>query len=447
MSWTRFLKVSSGIGATVATFSVGRKDLYLLAESEGEEVARSGQIDPLSNMQLKHVQVYFRHGARTPIHIIPVLGEVTYDASLLRDLQHTLFDYKVSLVGKDNKSRPISRIQRSYESKPKLKGGAVLGSLTTTGQDQMFSLGQSLRRDYRSFLDRQFKPQQVYMQSTNIDRTIASLRCVLAGPISIPVSDDMEEILFPNGQNCPVVRKIVHAAMIHFDDISGIAEDREFIEEALDIQHSKGFRKLNFIHIRDDLIAREVHGYQIPPSVQPHMDIIEKNAIKIMYHAFSGQRDCERDTALRLTVGLPVTMNVDKMEDVINGKSKEQICLYSTHDSTLVALLCSLDIFDHQWPPFAADVRFELYQDNKGKYWVRVLYLGKEQKIRGCNKTLVPFEEFKKNMKPMTIKKEHYLEICNSNILEQIGKELLVHEKDEVEDEEDKEDSEKPAGM
>lgn len=37
-----------------------------------------------------------------------------------------------------------------------------------------------------------------------------------------------------------------------------------------------------------------------------------------------------------------------------------------------------LNIWDDKWPPFAADVRLELYKATNCKEWyVRVLYLGK----------------------------------------------------------------------
>ena len=36
--------------------------------------------------------------------------------------------------------------------------------------------------------------------------------------------------------------------------------------------------------------------------------------------------------------------------------------LYSAHDTTLMPLLLAMGAFDGEWPPFAADVAFELYE-------------------------------------------------------------------------------------
>ena len=50
--------------------------------------------------------------------------------------------------------------------------------------------------------------------------------------------------------------------------------------------------------------------------------------------------------------------------------------IYACHDSTLVGLLGTLDIFDFTWPPFGADIRLELYENRAGKQFIRVSYCG-----------------------------------------------------------------------
>ena len=47
------------------------------------------------------------------------------------------------------------------------------------------------------------------------------------------MSSTQDEILFPNGHVCSVLRKVNHAAMIHFDNIPGMQEDREVIQSVL----------------------------------------------------------------------------------------------------------------------------------------------------------------------------------------------------------------------
>ena len=55
--------------------------------------------------------------------------------------------------------------------------------------------------------------------------------------------------------------------------------------------------------------------------------------------------------------------------------------IYSCHDSTVTAILLALGCYDDKWPPYAAEVAFELYEDGVGKHWVKLRYCGKVSKI------------------------------------------------------------------
>ena len=57
--------------------------------------------------------------------------------------------------------------------------------------------------------------------------------------------------------------------------------------------------------------------------------------------------------------------------------SAKKLFLLSCHDSSLVPLLVAVGCYDKRWPPYSADLRFELYEDATGKHWVRALYCGK----------------------------------------------------------------------
>jgi len=37
----------------------------------------------------------------------------------------------------------------------------------------------------------------------------------------------------------------------------------------------------------------------------------------------------------------------------------------------------ALGCYDNEWPPYASDVTFELYEDAAGKHWVKVRYCAK----------------------------------------------------------------------
>ncbi|PVD36224.1 hypothetical protein C0Q70_03200 [Pomacea canaliculata] len=415
----------------------------------------------IPQLKLKQVQVFFRHGARTPLHLTPGIEEVSYlQGTVLKDVPHTVFKYEVVILPDMVPSQGHSSMEEHYQ-KLQLKGGGYAGNLTAYGQEMMYSFGKSLRTfygDQLKFLPKEYNGKDIYVQSTNINRTVVSARCVLAGmfgkqslnksgPVQIRVLSSIDEILYPNTRACSVLQKANHAVIFHFDRIPGIKEDLEFIEKILGYDSQATGHKLDFVSLRDDFVARITHGYSIPENIVPYMNMIDKNATKILYYAMCGQHEAERPVVTRLAVGPALQSALDAMSRCIQGQETPKIYLYSTHDSTMVALLESTGLFNWQWPPFAADLRFELYEDDDKQHWVRVLYCGEEKAIRGCNKPLCKFEDFKQSLVPYTIQKAEYKKLCSSPILEQIAASLLQHDQGEVETPEIKELSEIPAGM
>jgi hypothetical protein len=51
--------------------------------------------------------------------------------------------------------------------------------------------------------------------------------------------------------------------------------------------------------------------------------------------------------------------------------------MYSAHDTTIMPILAMLNLEVNEWPPFAADIIFELYEDADKKHYITVRYLGK----------------------------------------------------------------------
>lgn len=59
-------------------------------------------------------------------------------------------------------------------------------------------------------------------------------------------------------------------------------------------------------------------------------------------------------------------------------KLDKKLYLYSAHDSTLIPLLLGFKSFDMNWPPFAADVSFDLFRDkDTGNKIICLSYCGK----------------------------------------------------------------------
>lgn len=460
MKW-KLLSSSGVFGAAIC--SCAAKNLLSNDEKKVEDVrdvASDSETEPHNTLILKQSQVFFRHGARTPINTIPKIEEATYPHDILMNrVPHTVFDMAVEDLATGG-VKPESFLDNHYTRK-KLKGGCIAGQLTTLGQDQCYLLGKKLRQDYienTNLLSEDYNSRTVFGRSTNIKRTIESLRCVLAGmfgadnlrkvaPVKVYVSDTRQESLHPNTHFCHVLAQNNHSVIFHLDTKPYYLPHRRTIEKAFHINF-KDYTGVTFVSIRDDLVARKAHGLPVPPEALPVWDTIEVMASKMMYCTFCGQHQAERDIVMRLATGPLMTMVLDNIQDIEkNNENAKKLYLFSTHDSTLIAILGLLDVFDDTWPPFAADLRFELYENPSKDLFIQVLYMGKPLKVRGCDSTMCSLEQFRKAMKPYLIRDKEFKSICSSDILEKIDKEIKEEEEGEIQTDEIRERSETPAGM
>ncbi|GFN85879.1 protein set [Plakobranchus ocellatus] len=125
-----------------------------------------------------------------------------------------------------------------------------------------------------------------------------------------------------------------------------------------------------------------------------------------------------------------------------------KLCLYSSHDSTMTGLMEIFSIWNNEWPPFASDLRLELYREvDSSEFYIRVLFNGQEQRIRGQTESYMHWPDFCNAIKDFTIQRDELKMMCDSDILEKIAKDVLKHEKWEVETKQIRHKTETPAGM
>lgn len=68
-----------------------------------------------------------------------------------------------------------------------------------------------------------------------------------------------------------------------------------------------------------------------------------------------------------------------------------------------------------KWPPYAADITLELYQHRQtNQHYVKVSYIGQDQKIPGCSDVYCLLQEFKEALAVYALPDEHYFALCDS---------------------------------
>lgn len=371
-----------------------------------------------SLLELKMVQVVFRHGARSPLKPLPLEEQVEWSPKLLEIPPQTRFDYRVtSLAGGP---KPHSPYDSEYH-KTTLKGGMFAGQLTKVGMQQMFALGERLRKNYVEdipFLSPVFNPQEVFVRSTNMFRNLESTRCLLAGlfqhqkgPVIIQTDEASSEVLYPNYQNCWSLREKTRgrkkAAILQ----PGISEDLEKVKAGVGINSSD---EVDFFVLLDNVAAEQVHSLLSCPALKRFAQMIEQRAVEAALYTLQ-QEDRE---GIQMAVGPFLHLlegNLLKAADPTTPSSKtRKLYLYATHDVTLMPILMALGIFDHKWPPFAADLTMELYQHQESKEWfVQLSYHGEEQVPRGCPDKLCPLDKFLSTMSLYAVSPEKYRTLCS----------------------------------
>lgn len=396
--------------------------LWSQKKTEPDHVASSGtstDANPSSPYELKLVQVLFRHGARTPLKSIPDVMEAQWLPKLLEPPAHTHINYVVTDL--HGGPKPPAPVEDSYR-KNTLTGGTFPGQLTTLGMQQLYELGKRLRGKYieeSHFLSSTFSPAEVYVRSTNIVRTIESAKCLVAGLfqqkqieiVPIVTTEAESEILYPNYQGCKMLKIIGGHRWAESSTLPDIVADLQSIQSALGVA---AHQHLDFILIRDDMVARETHGLPCPPVLDTWRDTVERRAVDTICYVF----EPSKRESLQLCVGPLLHILLANIEEKLQGTSSEpnrKLFLYSAHDTTLIPCLMALGIFDMRWPPYAADITLELHQHRKtNEAYVKVSYVGQDQRIPGCSGVYCPLEEFKQALSAYSLSSELYQSLCNN---------------------------------
>ncbi|XP_049638240.1 lysophosphatidic acid phosphatase type 6 [Suncus etruscus] len=372
-------------------------------------------------LELKKVLVVFRHGARSPLKLLPPMEQsqqVDWNPQLLEVPPQTQFNYTVTNLA--GGPRPHSPYDFEYQ-KTILKGGMCAGQLTQVGMQQMFSLGEKLRKKYveeTHFLSPAFNPLEVFIRSTNIYRNLESTRCLLAGlfrhqkgPAIIHTDDASSEVLYPNFENCRSLRERTRGRKRGVSLLPGLLEDLEKVKDGLGISQSD---TVDFLSLLDHMAAEKAHNFSTCSVLRRFAQIIEQRAVDtVLYVMHNNNRE-----GLQMSVGPFLHLLQDHLlkgtDSATLPGDNRKLYLYAAHDVTLIPLLMALDIYDNKWPPFAADLTLELYQHRESKKWfVQLHYLGKEQVPRGCPHGICPLDKFLDAMSAYTLNPEKYHLLCS----------------------------------
>ncbi|XP_050970541.1 lysosomal acid phosphatase isoform X1 [Labeo rohita] len=266
------------------------------------------------------------------------------------------------------------------------------GQLSQEGMKQHFELGQFLKKRYTGFLSEDYERHEMFIRSTDVDRTLMSAEANLAGmfppngsevfnpdlkwqPIpvhTVPVNEEML-LSFPL-DDCPRYAQLMNETE-KTDIFVNMAETyKDFIEM---VRNKTGLEKASLETIwgvYDTLFCEAKHEKRPPdwvtPSVMETLKVLKNFGFQILFGVYKRNEKC------RLQGGLLLDQIIKNLSNAAQPDSKQKVkmIMYSAHDTTVVALQEALNVFNGLQPPYASCHLIELYQEENGTFSVEMFY-------------------------------------------------------------------------
>ncbi len=281
-----------------------------------------------------------------------------------------------------------------------------LGQLTAVGMRQEYELGKKLHHRYiieEGLLPDKYKPDTLYIHSTDYDRTIMSASSLLLGlyPLGTgPALADSTPALPSHFQPIPI-----HTIPAGIDSIFSIDMGSSKVSALLEkyvyssaewkeksSQLQPNFKRWSQItgfpinnlqdlgKVGDTLTTYLAHNIGLPKGLSvEEAQLIIKQGQWVYTTVF-------KPTQIGETLGnRPLNKIINYIQQAAEKKSNTKFILVSAHDSTLLAIMSALHTPLNTPPPYASDLNFSLYQDNVGTYFITATYNDQPVHISGCS--------------------------------------------------------------
>lgn len=263
------------------------------------------------------------------------------------------------------------------------------GQLVNAGKLRHYKLGLWLRDRYRNLLSSTYTNNEIYVRSTDVDRTLMSAESNLAG-LYPPVQSDVWD---PAIQWQPIP---VHTVPEELDAVLAAKKScSAFDKELKKYKQTEEFQAYNkslepLYQYVTEHSGRHIDSLTTAQNIYSCLHIEDLNNFtlpewtKKVYpeplRSISAKSfTIKTNTPLlaRLKAGPLVKEILERFQAKANNKLKpdRSVWIYSAHDTTVASLLNTLRLFDLHNPPFAACVLLELRQPaSGGEPYVSIYY-------------------------------------------------------------------------
>lgn len=318
------------------------------------------------------------------------------------------------------------------------RGEVPYGQLTQLGCEQMMKVGRELREKYKNLLfvssnddgNETIKGEELYCRSTNLCRTITSLRALLVGllnnshetpspqlaePLVIETRDKGSETMYPQSDGVPCKAMILRKKELYGEDFIG-RKFEGYAELEATFKRVLGYEdRVSWLVSREVLLCQRIHGITYTEGISEE-DIQKCSNLG----GFLWGRLYQDFALNRLAIGRFVHEILRDLNAMLETSSKKKMLIYSGHDSTLVPILSALEIYDGAWPPYAAYLTLEVASSPLSKdLFIGACYLGEVVPLFHGKSRWCPLPLFIERMKEFALTPDEYSSCCadcDSNI-------------------------------
>ncbi|KAH9519103.1 Testicular acid phosphatase [Bulinus truncatus] len=352
-------------------------------------IKRNVDSDPFSTLKL--IQIIHRHGDRSPEHSYP--------------------------------NDPYKNIW--------LQG---FGQLSKLGMMQGYELGKFLRKNYTGFLSPEFHPNQIYIRSTDYDRTIMTAECVGAGlfPRSLKDNSTLFGALFNDWQPIPI-----HSVPQEEDNLLRPTHSCQFIKDFRAERVVKSASKRQIISNQERMLhLSKMTGMDINiTSLHVLADVIfcqRQNNItgpdwmtkeiedELMAYKLEKELVTPEDAKYLMGTLFYALMN-NMNNKVMNPSDPVKLNLFSAHESTVRFLKALVGVDDHKEVPYIGAIILELHKLNN-EHFVKFLYRNSTEHlpealiVNHCSGlVLCPLSVFQKAYQDLMLSGEDWNNICQND--------------------------------